>query len=98
MECLNACGKELQSLPAPISAEPATYMLGLVTSFVGDVQQYVQGGPDASRLIHENRQAFADFKFSIRRTAPNFLPYPSVHGSSPHFLAKVKMKDPRRVY
>ncbi|TFK46143.1 hypothetical protein OE88DRAFT_1687998 [Heliocybe sulcata] len=73
--CLQACDKELATLPQPIEAEPATYVLGLITAFATEVQRYVQGGVDSGRLIHENRHAFHEFKISIRRTAPNFVPY-----------------------
>lgn len=85
MKCLATCEQELAVLPKPIDAEPATYMLGLVTSFVNDVERYVRGGPAAGRLIHENRAAFATFKQAIRRTAPNFRPYVTADQTTVHF-------------
>ncbi|KIM82118.1 hypothetical protein PILCRDRAFT_485567 [Piloderma croceum F 1598] len=85
MKCLATCEQELAVLPKPIETEPATYMLGLVTSFVNDVERYVQGGPAAGRLIHENRAAFATFKQAIRRTAPNFRPYVNADPTTSHF-------------
>jgi len=85
MKCLATCEQELAVLPKPIDTEPATYMLGLVTSFVNDVQRYVQGGPAAGRLIHENRAAFATFKQAIRRTTPNFRPYVNADQTTSHF-------------
>lgn len=85
MACFEACERELSTLPKPIGGEPATYMLGLVTSFVNDVEHYVRGGPAAGHLIHENRTAFANFKTAIRRTAPNFLPYPNANKNTPRF-------------
>ena len=85
MKCLEACDQELLHLPKPIEGEPVTYMLGLVASFVNDVERFVQGGPAAGRLIHETREAFAKFKHSIRRTAPNFVPYLSVNQTASTF-------------
>ncbi|KAK0463897.1 P-loop containing nucleoside triphosphate hydrolase protein [Desarmillaria tabescens] len=74
MEALEECRTELTTIPTAINEEPATYMLKLVTSFSTEVQSLVRGRSDASRLIHENRQAFKDLKIAIRRTAPNFVP------------------------
>jgi hypothetical protein len=85
MKCLELCNKELAHLPQRIEMEPATYMLGLVTSFVKDIERYVQGGPAAGRLIHENREAYGVFKQAIRRTAPNFLPYPKADRTTSQF-------------
>jgi len=85
MKCLAACEQELAVLPKPIETEPATYMLGLITSFVNDVERYVQGRRAAGRLIRENRAAFAEFIQAIRRTAPNFRPYVSADRTTSHF-------------
>ena len=51
-------------------------MLNLVTSLVRAVEQYTRGEPSASHLIHANRDAFWKFKIAIRKTAPNFWPFP----------------------
>jgi hypothetical protein len=85
MKCIEACDQKLAHMPQPTETEPATYMLGLVTSFVNDIDRFVQGGPAAGRLIHESWQAFAKFKQDIRRTAPNFLPYPMADQTTPPF-------------
>ncbi|KZT22881.1 hypothetical protein NEOLEDRAFT_1180623 [Neolentinus lepideus HHB14362 ss-1] len=88
--CLQACDEELMTLPQPIEAEPATYVLGLITTFATEFQRYVQGGVDSGRLIHENHDAYRNFKYSIRRTAPNFVPYPgassAVQGEFENFI------------
>jgi L-lactate utilization protein LutB len=49
-------------------------MLNILTSFSEDVRRLVQGTYDDSKLIHEHRDAYADLKSKIRRTAPNFIP------------------------
>ncbi|EPQ51165.1 hypothetical protein GLOTRDRAFT_141261 [Gloeophyllum trabeum ATCC 11539] len=75
-EVLRDCNEELDSLPQAIEAEPATYVLGLITAFSTNVQGFVAGGLDSGRLVHENRDSFREFKYAVRRTAPNFIPYP----------------------
>jgi hypothetical protein len=54
-------------------------MLNLITALCGDVQQFVRGGTNTARLIQENKEAFATFKDSIKRTAPNFVPFVDAH-------------------
>jgi hypothetical protein len=49
-------------------------MLTLLTRLCDDVQQYVRGSSDSSRLIHQNRDAYALFKKAILKTTPNFIP------------------------
>jgi hypothetical protein len=97
MKCLEACSQELAQLPRRIDTEPATYMLGLVTSFVNDIERFVQGGPAAGRLIQDNREAYAAFKQNIRSTAPNFLPFPkadSITSKFQNFLGEGEDEGP----
>jgi len=47
----------------------------LLTSFCTSIEQLARGGPQAGRLIHENRNEWKEFKNAIRGTAPNFKPF-----------------------
>ena len=71
---LENCRKELGTLPPAVDMDPASYMLTLLTRLCDDVQQYVRGSSDTSRLIHQNRDAYALFKKAIAKTTPNFIP------------------------
>lgn len=73
---LDDCRRELSALPAAIGTEPATHLLMLLTGLCDDVQQYIRGGGRVSRLVHDNRDAYAAFKRAVRSTAPNFVPVP----------------------
>lgn len=72
---LESCRRELSGIPKAIKEKPATHMLSLITAFSSDVQAYVRGGSETSRLIHDNRGAYGALKIAIRRTAPDFLPF-----------------------
>ncbi|KAJ7037326.1 P-loop containing nucleoside triphosphate hydrolase protein [Mycena alexandri] len=72
-EGMDACRRELGSLPAKVVGEPATHMLNLVTVFCSEIGLYVEGQSDKSDLIHERNTAFADFKRSIEKTQPQFI-------------------------
>ncbi|KAK0196410.1 P-loop containing nucleoside triphosphate hydrolase protein [Armillaria mellea] len=61
---LETCRDELDCLPKPIVGDPATYMLQLITAL---------WSPQTSKMIQDNRSAFAKFKIGIRKTAPNFV-------------------------
>jgi hypothetical protein len=71
---LEVCDRRLSALPQVIEADPMLHMSNLITLLVSQVNQHVQGGHGAERLIHDNRAAFEMFKRAIRRTAPNFIP------------------------
>ncbi|KAJ7668026.1 P-loop containing nucleoside triphosphate hydrolase protein [Mycena rosella] len=70
---MEACRRELASLPDKIVGEPATHMLNLVTAFCTDIRGYVEGQSDMSSLIHDRNAAFAAFKLAINKTQPHFI-------------------------
>ena len=72
---MEACVKELDTLPHAIEQEPATFILQLLTMFNADVKRFVDGDANSSQLLHQNRETFRNFKHDIRSTAPNFKPY-----------------------
>ncbi|KAG6811611.1 hypothetical protein H0H92_006626 [Tricholoma furcatifolium] len=69
-----SCTQELQGLPTAIDGDPANYMLNLVTSFCNDVNNAVHNGLDANQLVHRNKETFLEYKYAIRKSAPNFIP------------------------
>ncbi|PBK80191.1 hypothetical protein ARMGADRAFT_1003277 [Armillaria gallica] len=70
---LETCRDELERLPKPIVGDPATHMLQLIMALCDDVNLHVRGSPQTSKMIQNNRAAFAKFKIDIRKTAPNFV-------------------------
>lgn len=72
---LSDCREELARIPPPISDEPATYLLSLLTTFCSEFQTLAHGRADAAELIREHRKSYGSFKKAIRRTAPNFVPF-----------------------
>jgi hypothetical protein len=49
-------------------------MLKLLTSFSTDAQRYIDGSSNYEVLMQTCRKAYKEFKFNIRKTAPNFIP------------------------
>ncbi|KAL0571650.1 hypothetical protein V5O48_010308 [Marasmius crinis-equi] len=73
---LGICKEDLSRLPPPIEEDPATYILNQVIAFASEFGQHVQGGSgDTATLIQSHRGAYEKFKISIRKTAPNFIPF-----------------------
>ncbi|KAJ7449129.1 P-loop containing nucleoside triphosphate hydrolase protein [Mycena galericulata] len=70
---MEACRRELGSLPDKVVSEPATHMLNLITDFCTEIRQYVDGQSDMNNLIHERNAAFEAFKLAIRKTSPQFI-------------------------
>ncbi|KAE9397400.1 P-loop containing nucleoside triphosphate hydrolase protein, partial [Gymnopus androsaceus JB14] len=71
---LSDCRRTLEQIPPPISEEPATYLLSLVTTFCSEFQTLVRGRADSAELIRLHRETYGTFKKAIRKTAPNFVP------------------------
>ncbi|KAI0746433.1 P-loop containing nucleoside triphosphate hydrolase protein [Daedaleopsis nitida] len=74
---LSACNKQLQALPPPVTSDPAAYVLNMVTKFCSEIEAQVQGSPESATLVQKNRETYEAFKFSIRGTAPPFVPFDS---------------------
>ncbi|KAJ6557932.1 P-loop containing nucleoside triphosphate hydrolase protein [Mycena capillaripes] len=72
-ERMDACRRELASLPDKVVGDPATHMLKLVTAFCTEIRQFVDGQSDMSQLIRERNAAFAAFKTAIKKTQPQFI-------------------------
>jgi hypothetical protein len=72
-ECMDACRRELASLPDKIVGEPATHMLNLITAFCTVIRGFVGGESDMSALIHERNAAFVAFQEAIKNTQPRFV-------------------------
>lgn len=62
----------LRSLPKPPSADPLGETLHLISAFVQDLSNHVEGTPNEQGLLQAIRPAHLGFKSSIRATAPNF--------------------------
>ncbi|KAA1467041.1 hypothetical protein DENSPDRAFT_66992 [Dentipellis sp. KUC8613] len=69
---LEQCREELKALPEVVTTEPATYMLGLITTFCNDTNDRIKGCEGREELIQNNRVAYGKFRRYIRATAPDF--------------------------
>ncbi|KAK7676574.1 hypothetical protein QCA50_020450 [Cerrena zonata] len=72
---LDKCMKRLAELPAPITSDPSSYILSLVTSFCSSVRLNVHGDPHSAELVQATRKIYGSFKHDIRSSAPEFLPF-----------------------
>ena len=72
---LEHCSSRLFKLPSPITAEPTTHVLTLITSFCQNVTLSVYGNPEHPELVQANRGIYSDYKRDIRSSAPQFLPF-----------------------
>ncbi|KAG6862119.1 hypothetical protein C0995_005931 [Termitomyces sp. Mi166 len=86
------CIQELTALPKEIERDPANYMLKLLTSFCDDVHRAVHSGLDVNQLVHLSTEAFREYKVSIRKTAPNFIPVVS-HDSVTSSASSTKVDE-----
>lgn len=65
----------LAVLPKPITTEPSSYILSLITAFCQDIRLNVHGDPGCAELVQANRQIYTTYKHDIRSSAPQFLPF-----------------------
>ena len=72
---LEHCNSRLYKLPPPITAEPTTHVLTLITSFCQNVTLSVYGDPEHSELVQASRVIYSNYKREIRSSAPQFLPF-----------------------
>ncbi|KAI0791138.1 P-loop containing nucleoside triphosphate hydrolase protein [Abortiporus biennis] len=84
---LTACTSRLGVLPPPITTEPSAYVLNLVTEFCQKVKLYIKGHADYADLVQENRRIYAAYKYDIRSSAPQLLPFVDRHD-----IATTKLK------
>ncbi|KAJ6478750.1 P-loop containing nucleoside triphosphate hydrolase protein [Mycena vitilis] len=94
-ERIDACRRELATLPDKVVGEPATHMLKLITAFCTEIRQYVDGQSDMSTLIHERNAAFSTFKTAIKKTQPKFTARtPSQAGTHATFPIHIDNEPP----
>ena len=91
---LEYCNTELCSLPPPITADPASYVLTLVTEYSQAIARHVKGGEShAARLVQANRSTYEQFKADIRSSAPAFMPYSNAGEVGLDFQVHLKLDD-----
>ncbi|KAF8878222.1 P-loop containing nucleoside triphosphate hydrolase protein [Infundibulicybe gibba] len=73
---LQNCKRELANLPPVVDQEPSVYILTLLTRFCEEIQLYIRGSSESGSLIQSNKLAYDRFKSDIKRTRPNFKPFP----------------------
>ncbi|KAF7311764.1 hypothetical protein MIND_00186800 [Mycena indigotica] len=64
----------LQQLPNPPSADPVAEVAAMLSAFVQDLKQMVDGVPRVDGLIQRIRPAQEKFRDAIQHTVPNFCP------------------------
>ncbi len=77
------CQTRLHALPRPISSEPTSFILNLVTSFCVAIHAYVQGQSLSATLVQRTRRTYGRFKGDIKATVPPFLPYADEKSAGP---------------
>ncbi|KAJ6593012.1 Dynamin central region-domain-containing protein [Mycena capillaripes] len=70
---LEECRTALAAVPEPLTDDPATYLLTLITDFCTEIKQCVHGSSERNNLIQKNNTAFQNFKKAIGQTAPAFV-------------------------
>ncbi|KAH9843658.1 P-loop containing nucleoside triphosphate hydrolase protein [Rhodofomes roseus] len=91
---LSACCAGLRKIPKEVTNEPASYVLGLLSSFCVDIQSHVVGVPGAEVLVQHNRRTYGTFKRAIRSTAPRFIPLPSASDAPSNAIRVDVLSDP----
>ncbi|KAJ7064507.1 P-loop containing nucleoside triphosphate hydrolase protein [Mycena amicta] len=66
--------QSLQQLPRPPAVDPVAEVAAMLSSFVQDLNQMVEGVPRVDGLIQRIRPAQQEFRRAIQETVPNFCP------------------------
>ena len=66
---------EIKSLPAPISGDPLSGMMRLVTGFCDEVNRHSIGVPEEKSVLHKINIKQDDFRRRILSVAPIFNPW-----------------------
>ncbi|KZS86992.1 P-loop containing nucleoside triphosphate hydrolase protein [Sistotremastrum niveocremeum HHB9708] len=74
-ESLTASTAQLRKLPPPLTMDPSSELLSMITGFSSDAQSHVNGTDAHVALVQENRSVYRKFKIAIRKTAPEFRPF-----------------------
>lgn len=99
---LNECEEGLGRLPAVITNDPRTEILGRITKFCTAFEGAVYGRSEDKGLIHTNRAHYDGFEAEIHQTAPYFVPSPgplltAVSSSDPSGTEPLNLDDVRKV-
>jgi hypothetical protein len=74
--------KLFEELPKPPSSDPLSEILGVLHTFIRDLEQHLHGTPDSNGLIQSIRPAQLRFKTAVQSCAPDFRPYPRSSASA----------------
>ncbi|KAJ7064490.1 P-loop containing nucleoside triphosphate hydrolase protein [Mycena amicta] len=66
--------QSLQQLPRPPAVDPVAEVAAMLSAFVQDLNQMVDGVPRVDGLIQRIRPAQQEFRRAIQETVPNFCP------------------------
>ena len=58
-----------------MTTDPPAFVLQLLTSFCNDLAVRVRGSPTNTALVQGTRKAYESFKYSVRSSAPPFVPF-----------------------
>lgn len=75
MNAIQETDTKLRALPKAPSSDPIGEVLQVLRNFVRDLDRRVEGTPEEDGLLQTIRPHQETFKFAIRRTAPQFVPW-----------------------
>ncbi|KAG6382183.1 hypothetical protein JVT61DRAFT_833 [Boletus reticuloceps] len=75
MNVIQETQEKLQALPKPPSSDPVGEVLQTLRNFERDLEHRVEGTPEEDGLLQTILPCQEVFKISIRRTAPQFVPW-----------------------
>ncbi|KAF8434364.1 P-loop containing nucleoside triphosphate hydrolase protein [Boletus edulis BED1] len=75
MNAIQGTQEKLQALPKPPSSDPVGEVLQTLRNFERDLEHRVEGTPEEDGLLQTILPCQEAFKISIRRTAPQFVPW-----------------------
>jgi hypothetical protein len=71
---LEKANQDLEELPPPPSSTPLKEVLRHITDFTREVERQGEGVPDRDGLLQQIRSPQDEFRVTIRKTAPCFVP------------------------
>jgi len=90
---VKATRKSLNALPDPPSKDPVSEVIHLVATFTRELSRYIEGTPDPKGILQAIHPLQQEFRRSIRKSAPNFRPYPRVDDEKTEFRSPAFLEN-----
>ncbi|KAI0743150.1 P-loop containing nucleoside triphosphate hydrolase protein [Daedaleopsis nitida] len=67
-----SCDRDLRAMPSQVTSDPVIFVMGMVSTFVSTLAEYVRGSTTKAVLVQQNNAIYSQLHAAIRLTAPVF--------------------------